>query len=76
MIPSGREEILVEKLQEGDIGTGEQKKRITWLRDIYVKRWKIDEKCDRKMHIKCLCSDLQLAVCMQRGTVGKEKRNT
>lgn len=28
MIPSGREEMLVEKSQEGDTGTGEQKKRI------------------------------------------------
>lgn len=28
MIPSGREEMLVEKSQEEDIGTGEEKKRI------------------------------------------------
>lgn len=28
------------------------------------------------MHTKCLCSDLQLAVGMQRGAVGREKRNT
>lgn len=60
MITSGRKE-MVENSQEGDIGTGEEKKRIRgrrWLRDAYVKRHKVDEKCDRKMHTKCLCSDL------------------
>lgn len=32
------------------------------------------EKCDRKMYSKCLYADSQLAVCVQRGAVGREMR--